>query len=191
MSFLILWVCEEEEEEDEQLLRKSGPKRRLPVLGCCCTLCRSFGQLLLTSRVATSSLSLSLSSNRVKKSWKPRSFGDFQGAGRNRFWGGFNVVTSLQDQVSEGTRIICRQEQDCSGSNGRNRYRSRSRQHNVDGEGKPHVQWITFTATSSSCRWWYHDHHQRNGAAAAACQQAVPVVRRGAGTWPEMGVRCF
>ncbi len=36
-----------------------------------------------------------------KKKRKPRSFGDFQGAGRNRFGGGFDVVTSLQDQVSE------------------------------------------------------------------------------------------
>jgi hypothetical protein len=50
---------EEEEEEDEQLLRKSGPKRRLPVLGCCRALCPRFGQLLLTARVATSFLSLS------------------------------------------------------------------------------------------------------------------------------------
>jgi len=54
-----------EEEEDEQLLRKSGPKRRLPVLGCCRTLSRSFGQLLLTARVATSSLSLIKSSQKV------------------------------------------------------------------------------------------------------------------------------
>ncbi len=186
MSFLLIWV--REEEEDEQLLRKSGPKRRLPVLGCCRTLCRSFGQLLLTARVATSSLSLIKSSQKVLETSQLRRLP------RRR---SEQILRWLQrryqpaDQVSEGTRIFCRQEQDCSGSNGRNRYRSRSRHHNVDGEGKPHVQWIVFTATSSSCRWWYHDHHQRNGAAAAACQQAVPVVRRGAGTWPEMGVRCF